>query len=291
MDAEKRLAQTLGVDLRFEKIKIGDYLINYVVAGKGEPVLLIHGGNIGWGQWYPNIPTLAKQFRVYALDLPGSGGSTRINFHKTDIKKRFLDVVYQFIKINGFGRLHIIGHSLGGWISLKLALKEKEHIDKIVLVNPIGLTDFIPLSQRLMSIYFFAKLLTTTVMRPTRENMRRFLSSVLCDNSVLKDEFVDYFYENVKKSKFSHPILFISSLSKLFKMDSELVLLDSLSHISRPILIVVGEKDPLTPLTRSSKAFKLFQRARVEIFFNTGHVPSLEKSREFNELVMNFLKS
>ena len=49
MDAEQRLAQSIGVPLTIEKIKIGEFLINYMVAGAGHPVLLIHGGNIGWG--------------------------------------------------------------------------------------------------------------------------------------------------------------------------------------------------------------------------------------------------
>lgn len=291
MNAEKRLAQSLGVDIRFEKIKIGDYLINYVTAGHGDPVLLIHGANIGWGQWHLNIPALAKYFQVYGLDLPGSGGSTRIDFYKADIKKEFLNVVDQFIKLKGFKRIHIIGHSIGGWIALKLVLQERKYIDKIVLVNPIGFTNFIPLNQRLMSIYFLAKLLTKTVIRSTRKNMRRFLSSVLYNPSALREEFVDYFYESVRKSKFSHPLLFISSLSNLFRMDSELVLLDSLSHVDRPTLIIVGEKDPLMPLVKSFEAFKLIPGARIEIFFNAGHVPSIEKSKEFNELVTNFLIS
>jgi predicted nucleotidyltransferase len=64
--------------VKLEQVKIGEFVINYATAGKGLPIVLIHGGNIGWGQWYPNIPELARYFKVYALDLPGGGRRSRI---------------------------------------------------------------------------------------------------------------------------------------------------------------------------------------------------------------------
>jgi len=76
MTTEQTLANSLGIELAIKQIPIGAHKINYLVAGKGEPLLLIHGANFGWGVWYPNIPELAKHFTVYAIDLPGAGHSS-----------------------------------------------------------------------------------------------------------------------------------------------------------------------------------------------------------------------
>ena len=73
MNTEQALLQTIGVQAQVKRIQVGRFHINYLTAGTGPPVMLIHGGNIGWGQWYPNIKTLAEHFSLYGIDLPGSG--------------------------------------------------------------------------------------------------------------------------------------------------------------------------------------------------------------------------
>ena len=64
MDSEQRLADSLGVSLTLHTIQINNHTIRYAKAGEGDPVLLIHGGTLGWGWWHPNIAELAKHFTV-----------------------------------------------------------------------------------------------------------------------------------------------------------------------------------------------------------------------------------
>ena len=267
------------------------FLISYITAGSGENVLLLHGANIGWGQWYPNIAELAQYFKVYALDLPGSGASTKINFRTSHLENDFLKTVDEFIKVQRIHHVHIIGHSFGGWIALKLALKEKKYINKIVLVNSLGFSDYLPLKNRLLSIYIIAKIFSYTIMSPSKKNMQKFLKGVLHNVSALKNEFIDYFYENVKEPSTAHPFLFINRISGLFKMKKELLLINELAKIHTPVLIVTGNKDPLLPLVKNYENFKLIPNAQIEIFLDTGHVPSIEESRKFNDLVIKFLKA
>ena len=291
MTPEQKLIQSIDAELVLDDVQIDNFRIHYVTAGSGPPLLLIHGANIGWGQWYPNIAELAKHFKVYALDLPGSGYSTSIDFRKSDPEKCFVEVVYKFIKIKNLGHINIIGHSIGGWITIKLALKEKEIVDRIVLVNPLGFSRYVPWRYRPMSIYLFAKIISKTAMRPSRKKMEEFLISVLENSSPLAEKFVDYFYENVKNSKLSHPLLFVNSTLRYFRMKEELLLLKDLSKINHSTLIISGSDDPLIPFNKTFKAFGLIPNARVEIFLNTGHVPSIEKSEKFNALVIDYLIS
>ncbi|MFY9463208.1 MAG: alpha/beta fold hydrolase, partial [Candidatus Sungiibacteriota bacterium] len=119
MNAERKLAQLVQTDIKIEQAIIGRFRINYVSAGSGPAVILLHGANIGWGQWYPNIAVLAQYFTVYAIDLPGAGGSSKIEFHTANLEKDFVDTVDSFIKDRRLSKVHIVGHSLSGWIALR----------------------------------------------------------------------------------------------------------------------------------------------------------------------------
>src|SRR3989344_1127805 len=112
MSTEEALAQTLGIPYTIAQDTIGPYSINYFKAGQGRPLLLIHGANIGWGQWYRNIPELAKRSEVWALDLPGAGRSSRVDYSKLDPQKDLVEVVEKFVRVHNLRDFHIIGASI-----------------------------------------------------------------------------------------------------------------------------------------------------------------------------------
>lgn len=288
---ENELIQLSGAEISIHKIKVGNFEINYACTGQGFPILLLHGANIGWGQWYPNIGELSKYFRVYALDFPGSGGSTKIDFTSSDLNRDFVETVKGFIDIIGIRKCHIIGHSLGAWVALNLSYQNSSLAEKMVLVGPVGFSDYMPLRYRLVSFKWFAELISKTVMRPNRENIRKFLLSVLYGKLKLEDKFVDYFYEGIVKDMITHPLMLIHCLSGLRRMDKKFIVTDYLPYINNPTLIIVGDKDPLVSLTRSGRGFSMIPDSRLEIFQNTGHVPSLEKTEKFNKIVVDFLRS
>lgn len=289
MTAEKKLAELVGAGLTLKQIKIGRFDINYAVAGTGPAVILIHGANIGWGQWHLNISELARYFTVYALDLPGAGRSTKIHFRTCNLEQDFTDTIHCFIAALGLKKVSIIGHSLGAWAALRVALRDKELLDKIILVSPVGLSERVPLRYRPMSFYFFAKLIAITVMKPTRVNMEKFLKSALYKNIPIMPEFSDYFYESVNVSPERHPIFLINRLSSFWKMSPELTLLDELYKIHHPVLIISGDKDPVVKASDLKRAVKLFPAARLEIFRDVGHVPPMENYSEFNRRVIDFI--
>lgn len=291
MDAQEKLIRSIKAKVKLNSVKIGKYLINYVEVGRGKSIILIHGANIGWGQWYANIGKLSKKFKVYAIDLPGSGKSSKIDYKKFNFEKDFVDVVEKFIKLKQFKKINVIGHSFGGLIALKLALKKDSFIDRMVLVNPMGFTSNIPLNQKLLSLDFIAKLLSKTVMKATRKNIKKFLEDALVDTSNIKDDFIDYYHEAIKEGKAIHPFLFINSLTENFRVKKDLGLVSELNAIKQPTLIIVGDKDPITLPIKNLNTYKLIKGAHLHIFYNTGHVPSLEKVDKFNSLVINFLRS
>src|SRR3989338_9691584 len=123
ISAEQKLIQSLNIPVVKKNIKIGDHLINYIECGSGEPLVLVHGANIGWGQWHKNIPELSKYFKIYSIDLVSAGGSSKIDFQNLNLEHDLVDVVDQFITSKSLNRVNLLGHSLGGWIALKIVLR------------------------------------------------------------------------------------------------------------------------------------------------------------------------
>jgi pimeloyl-ACP methyl ester carboxylesterase len=289
MESQNKLAQVLGVKLKFGRTQVGKYSINYVEAGEGSPVLLLHGANIGWPQWYQNIADLAKNFKVYALDLPGAGDSTMVDFHKMEFEE-FVGIVDDFIKAHKLDQLDIVGSSFGGWIALRLAIQHKPYIRKIALGNPLGFTTHMPARFRPVSIRPFAVMMTKTALKPVRsnKNLEKFMRDVFFDKQLpLAPEFVDYFYELSKKS---HNLLFISRLAHFKGMRKELYLRNNLSKIDKPVLVIWGKEDILMPYGTVTDSIESIPGVRLETLDKIGHMPPVEAPATFNKLVTDYLK-
>lgn len=286
INTERALADVMGVKVDIKQVIINGYNINYVVVGAGEPLLLIHGANFGWGVWYPNIVELTKHFTVYAIDLPGAGRSSRIDYSGLNLERDFVNIIQEFINYHNFRKIDIVGSSIGGWLALRMALQNPQKIQKIVLENAVGFADYWSFSDKIIGFYPFAKLITKTVLKPKRKNKRieKFLRSIFYDPNIdLSKEFIDYFYETMESS---HNLLFISSLTKHNK---DFLLVNQLKKIKNKTLIFWGAHDKIMPLEKNEINFKLLPNSQVEIIQEAAHIPSIEKSEYFNSKVIRFL--
>ncbi|HHV38501.1 MAG TPA: alpha/beta hydrolase [Tepidimicrobium sp.] len=119
------------------KISIDGIEINYIEEGKGKTVLILHGWGANIDTVLPIVNLLKPHFRVYALDLPGFGGSgePREVFGSKDYAK----VIKGFLDAMKIQKVILIGHSFGGKISILLGLSHPEMVDKMVLIDSAGL--------------------------------------------------------------------------------------------------------------------------------------------------------
>ncbi|OGH92339.1 MAG: hypothetical protein A2534_03600 [Candidatus Magasanikbacteria bacterium RIFOXYD2_FULL_39_9] len=290
MDAEQKLADKMGVNYKINQCLIDGFNINYLVAGEGEPLLLIHGANIGWGMWYLNIPELSKKYKVIAIDLPGAGASDSLDFKNIDLQKTFVQLVENFLYFLGVDNIRVIGHSFGGWVAMKLAIASSINIKKIVLSDSLGFSRSIPVSQWPATFGVLTRFISKTFFKVTRENMDRFLSSAFYDKKSVLELFSQYYFESLLCSATRHPLLFFNRLSTFLRMRKELDLKSSLGLIKQPVMVVWGSEDKNVIYKNSKDFFKLIPNHKVEIIKETGHVPSLEKSNLFNSLVLNFFQ-
>jgi len=129
-------------------------VINELEIRRGdEPVertlVMLHGYGAGLGLFYRNFDGLSSVpgTRLYALDLLGMGNSSRPHFHikakdpeaKIDEAEAFfIDALEEWRKEKKIDKMVLMGHSLGGYLSVNYCLKYPSHVDKLILVSPVG---------------------------------------------------------------------------------------------------------------------------------------------------------
>ena len=120
-----------------QKIEVEGLPTRYLAAGDGPPLLLLHGVGDNAFDWQWVMPALAHTYRVYALDLPGSGGSAKL---LPDYSAAFFTrFAAAFLDALGVERAAVVGNSLGGLVGLRLALSDPERVAALGLVSSGGL--------------------------------------------------------------------------------------------------------------------------------------------------------
>ncbi|MBV8771944.1 MAG: acetoin dehydrogenase dihydrolipoyllysine-residue acetyltransferase subunit, partial [Deltaproteobacteria bacterium] len=121
-----------------QTIEIGGRRIRYLKMGETEstPVILVHGFGGDLNSWLFTQPALAQQHPVYAIDLPGHGGSSK-QIERGDLA--FLaSAVFELMTALELVSAHLVGHSLGGATGFELARSHREHVKSLTLIAPVG---------------------------------------------------------------------------------------------------------------------------------------------------------
>jgi len=271
------------LDERFVTVK--GITIRYVVTGEGPPLLLVHGFGAYIEAWWLNIRPLSERYRVYAFDLPGHGLSDRPAIDCT--LSLFTELVIDFMEAVGVERASVLGHSMGGFLSLNAAVNFSERVDKLILVDSIGL------AKRLPRRYWFYTLpvLGEMLMLPTtKANVERGLRRSFYNPDFVTPEMVEISYQFLKLPGAKHAMLNILRSNKgPGGSDPEGDVINTLRSVKSPTLAIHGAQDGTIPLAGAREACRLIPDARLKIFEECGHCPHIEKALEFNEAVIAFL--
>ena len=110
-------------------------VLGYDRVGSGEPLVLLHGFGSTRDDFAALIPALARDFEVFAIDLPGHGASAMIDGRPS--VAALTDAVAADLDAHGLGRVHLLGNSLGGRIAIELACRQRAL--SVVTISPCGL--------------------------------------------------------------------------------------------------------------------------------------------------------
>ncbi len=250
----------------------GGGALRLLEGGEGRPVVLLHGRGNAASMWYPLLPELARKHRVLAVDLPGfgcssvPGGPLRT---AEDGLRFFVEPVEEVLTTLAPGPMTLVGHSLGGWVSLELALRGRVPVERLVLVDAMGLGPEMRLDARL----FF---------RAGPERVARVLGSKRFGRiAPLPDTPV-----NRRLMALAYELLTVPrGRPEATRAFNTLVPLTGgvfhrfarLGEVKQPTLLYWGEHDTVLPVSLAEAAVKVMPGARL-VRVPVGHNPPLEQT-------------
>ncbi len=114
-------------------VYIDQEAVHYEVFGRGRPILFLHGWLGSWRYWLPSIEVVSQSFRTFSFDFIGFGDTTQR--HVRPSIPAYADQVMRFLDEMGIDKVTLVGHSMGGMVSLKAAIEHPERIDRVVTVG------------------------------------------------------------------------------------------------------------------------------------------------------------
>lgn len=262
-------ARLRAAGLRTGVARLPSATVRYWHGGRGRPVVFVHGfGTEAAFNWQAQLPFAGRHVRVIAPDLPGFGRSERPSDNCIALQVAALAELLDHL---GLAHASLVGHSMGGWVSLAFAAAHAERVDRLVLVDAAGLR-FEPdmaLERALLpaSCDDVRLLLTANFQRPP-----------WVPQFVLRDLVRLARREDVARRPLLQRLVYGSDH------------LDDVLHAVRtPTLAVWGRTDPITPLAVGERLVATLPHARLVVFDDCAHSPNIEAPRRFNELAISFL--
>jgi pimeloyl-ACP methyl ester carboxylesterase len=256
------------------------FKLHYLEAGRGAPIVLLHGLGGDGSRWRPNIEPLARDFHVFALDQIGFGQSDKplANYH-TGMLAEFL---VGFLKAVNVPRASLVGNSMGAGVALYTAVHFPGVVDRIVLADGGGFRaasagpPAAPTPDALRR-----RQLQNSV---TRDETREFFRILFHDKSLVTDTLVDDQLAMRLRSAFT-----ITKMQEAGEKGLGALTEAEVRGVKAPTLVVWGKYDELANPAGADRLERTIPGAKKVIVDNCGHMPQLEKADEFNRLVRDFL--
>jgi len=176
-DARERLLA--GIPVTERRLELARVSTAVLEGGEGPPVVLLHGPGEFAAKWLRVIPDLVTTHRVIAPDLPGHGTSEVIDGPLD--ADRTLTWLSELIEHTCMSPPALVGHVLGGAIAARFAIHHSDRLDRLVLVDTLGLGRFRPAPR-------FALTMIGFLARPTEGNYDRFMRQCSYDLDGLREE-------------------------------------------------------------------------------------------------------
>jgi pimeloyl-ACP methyl ester carboxylesterase len=254
----------------------------------GQPIVFVHGLAGSWPNWLEQLPVLAENHRVLALDLPGFGHSPMPS-EKISISgyARLLDDILEQL---GIDAAVLVGNSMGGFVAAELAIAFPRRVERLVLISAAGLSTHSQPSGRWL-------------LRSTR-HLERIIAASAGWVAARSDAVARHprLREAALNVVVRHPSRlpgalaaeqirgagtpgFLPALQAILAYDVR----ERLPEIACPTLIVWGESDRLITVRDAEVFAQLIPNSRKVLYKDTGHMAMLERPAAFNALLGAFL--
>jgi len=235
-------------------ITVGGYPVHYKVVGRGEPAILVHGLSASTFWWNRNIPALASRYTLYLVDLPGFGAMRRSR--QRLVLSQAASWLLSWMQAVGISQAHLIGHSMGGCICIRLAARHPEVVRRLVLFAPAGV--------------------------PTGRSLAGYLIPLLVAIRYTTFRFLPIlFYDGLRAGL----LTILRATQDLLTQDVR----EDLPSITAPTLLIWGECDPLVPPVFANIVHKAITNSHLLLVKRAGHIVMYDQAQVCNEAMLAFL--
>lgn len=283
---------TLREHLREHRIDVDGLPTRYLTAGdNGPPLALLHGVGDNALDWHWVMPALARNHRVYAPDLPGSGGSA--GPEEADYSSAFFTrFVAAFLDGMGIEQAAVVGNSLGGLVALRLALSEPERVTALGLVAGAGLGRRVSPALRSLSVPGYGRLAVAWGKRRPGAAQRALgrAGLLFARPRRVPRKWLAEQYRLARLPGFLRAQLATVRAQVGIRGQRE-VLLDRLPDLQRmPTLVLWGARDRVLPASQAREAVDVLENGFLEILPDCGHLPQVEQPERFAAALDRFLR-
>ncbi len=254
-----------------ERIQINEVSLEVLTAGDGPPLLFLHGGDY-FAQHREFIDRLARHWRVVVPRHPGFGNSERPDGFRTvhDLAYLYLDLLERL----DFGKATLAGSSFGGWIALEMCVRRLEQIDRLVLIDLVGVKFGGREERDIADIYAL----------PTEELLRRCFfdpTGMAPDYARLSDDELGAVARDRQATALYgwRPYMHNPGLRQW------------LHRVRVPALVIWGENDGIVAPDYGRELCRSLPNARFEPIGQAGHYPQVERPEEVADAIGRFARA
>ncbi|MCS7081109.1 MAG: alpha/beta fold hydrolase [Chloracidobacterium sp.] len=250
----------------------------------GRAIVLLHGYGAMVEHWRKNIPALAADATVYALDLLGFGQSDMPDVHYS--ARLWGEQVRDFLDARRLRQVTLFGHSMGGLIAAQFAHDYPDRTAGLVLVDPSGYPPRTPSDWLFRALRFAAE---NQLLRDlsywlfaTPDIARQGLVSAYFNPEAVTPDLIETFVAPLRRPGAKYSYLAVARHPNDFFINAP-------NGISAPTLLVWGGRDRLLPPRLLQPFRELIPHAESVVIPDTGHCPQDETPGAFNAAVRRFL--
>ena len=262
------------------KIAVQGYDFHFRAQGddSGLPLIFLHGFPFSSEMWLPQLKALPPEYRAYAYDLRGLGANDPGDGQYT--LEGHVDDLLALMDGWGIPKAVLVGLSMGGYIALRAIERAGDRFLAAILADTRSETDSDPARWRraaqvkevkAVGSKAFAEVLLPAGFTP--ETMKT------------KPELVEPIRQTIARTS---PLAIAGTLIGLAARSDTT---SSLSKFELPVLILVGEKDQVTPPEASRAMHQRIAGSKLEIIPEAAHLSNLENPADFNRHLLEFLRS
>lgn len=249
------------------RLAVRDVSVRVWRGGTGPSLLFLHGAG-GHPGWLPLLERLAGRYAVIAPEHPGFGRSDDPKHirHVPDLAMYYLD----FLESMNLTRVHVVGHSLGGWTAAEVGVRNCGRLASLTLIAPAGIrVKGVPPGDNF-------------IWAPEEAARNRFhdpaVAQAVLAATLTEDQLDEQMQNQLSAVKFGwEPRWFNPDLDKW------------LHRITVPTHVIWGADDKILPAAYARRWAERVDGARVTIIEGAGHLPHVEKMAQVAQPLLAFL--